>query len=75
MNLFRLFILGILVFFVWRVLRSWSSEGGPAAGPQRRTPEQFEMMARCLGCGVFVPRETLNDDGRCRNCQKKKEAR
>jgi len=71
MNLFRLVILGILAFFVWRVLRSWSSEGGSGAKARPRTPEQFEMMARCLGCGVFVPRDTLNDQGRCRGCQKK----
>ena len=70
MNLSRLFILGLLAWFVYKVLRSWSSDGGPAK-PRSRTPEQFEMMARCLGCGVFVPRDTLNDRGRCRNCQKK----
>lgn len=70
MNLFRLLILGILAFFVWRVLRSWSSDGAPAR-PKPRTPEQFELMARCRGCSVFVLRDTLNDDGRCRSCQKK----
>ena len=70
MNLFRFVILGILGFFVWRVLRSWGSDGAPAK-PRPRTPEQFEMMSRCLGCGVFVPRDRLNDNGRCRDCQKK----
>jgi len=70
MNLFRLFILGLLAWFVYKVLRSWSSEGGPAK-PRPRGPDQYEMMARCLGCGVFVPRDTLNDRGRCRTCQKK----
>ena len=71
MNLFRLFILGLLAWFVYKVLRSWSSDGGPAK-PRRPSPEQFEMMARCLGCGVFVPRDSLNDSGRCRSCQKKR---
>lgn len=70
MNLFRLVILGILAFFVWRVLRSWNSDGAPAK-PRARTPEQYELMSRCLGCGVFVPRGALNDSGRCRDCQKK----
>lgn len=71
MNLFRFVILGLLAWFVYKVLRSWSSEEGPARPRGPRTPEQFEMMARCAGCGVFVPRDTLNDRGRCRNCQQK----
>ncbi len=71
MNLFRLFILGLLAWFVYKVLRSWSSDEGPGKPRARRTPEQYEMMARCLGCGVFVPRDTLSDRGRCRDCQKK----
>jgi hypothetical protein len=70
MNLFRFIILGILAFFVWRVLRSWSNDGAPAK-PRAGTQEQFEMMSRCLGCGVFVPRGRLDDNGRCRDCQKK----
>ena len=70
MTLSRLFILGLLAWFVYKVLRSWSSDGGPAK-PRPRGPDQYEMMARCLGCGVFVPRDTLNDRGRCRTCQKK----
>jgi hypothetical protein len=70
MNLFRLLILGMLAWLVYRVLLSWSNEGGPAK-PRPRTPEQFESMARCMGCGVFVPRGSLNDSGRCRKCQQK----
>ncbi len=69
MNLFRFFILGLLAWLVYRVLMSWNSDGRPAA-PRPRNPEQFEMMARCLKCGVFVPRDSLSDRGRCRNCEK-----
>lgn len=70
MNLFRLVILGLLAWFVYKVLRSWSSDGTPTKPRPRSTPEQFEMMARCLRCGVFVPRDSLSDRGRCRNCEK-----
>jgi len=69
MNLFRLLILGALAWFVYRVLKSWGSDGGPAK-PRPRNPEQYEMMARCLRCGVFVPRDSLSERGRCRNCEK-----
>ena len=70
MNVFRLLILGLLAWFVIRILRSWSSDGNPGKPRPRGTPEQYEMMARCLRCGVFVPRDSLNDSGRCRNCRK-----
>ncbi|MDR3414667.1 MAG: hypothetical protein P4L83_00640 [Nevskia sp.] len=70
MNLFRIVILGLLAWFIIRVLRSWSSDAGPRQ-PRPRNPQQYEMMGRCLGCGVFVPRDTLSDRGRCRSCEKK----
>lgn len=69
MNLFRLVILGLLAWFVWRVLRSWGDEGGPRK-PKAPRPDQYEMMGRCLGCGTFVPRETISDNGRCRSCER-----
>jgi hypothetical protein len=69
MNLFRLVILGLLAWLVVRVVRSWASEGGPSR-PQPRKPEQYEVMGRCLGCGVFVPRDALNENGRCRSCER-----
>jgi len=69
MNLFRIAILGLLAWFVIRVLRSWGSDGAPQT-PRQRQPEHYEMMGRCLGCGVFVPRDTLSDRGRCRSCEK-----
>ncbi len=69
MNLFRLLILGLLAWFVYRMLRSWSSDGG-AGRPRPRNPQDYEMMARCLRCGVFVPRDVLSERGRCRSCEK-----
>ncbi len=69
MNPFRLVILGLLAWFVWRVLRSWSSDAGPRK-PRVQRPDQYEMMARCLRCGVFVPRDALSDRGRCRDCER-----
>jgi hypothetical protein len=69
MNPFRIVILGLLAWLVYRVLRSWSADG-PGTPKRPRTPDQFEMMARCLKCGVFVPRDSLSERGRCRNCEK-----
>jgi hypothetical protein len=69
MNVFRLLILCLLAWFVYRTLRSWSSDAGPNK-PRPRSPQDYEMMARCLRCGVFVPRDSLSDRGRCRNCEK-----
>ncbi|MDE0855316.1 MAG: hypothetical protein OSA97_12935 [Nevskia sp.] len=71
MNLFRFVILGLLAWFVFRVVRSLGSDDSPNRPRRRQTLEDFEMMARCTGCGVFVPRDSLNDSGRCRNCQKR----
>ena len=69
MNLFRLIILGFLGWLVFRVVRSWANDALP--GQRRpRTPAEFEMMARCLRCKTFVPRDSLSEHGRCRNCEK-----
>ena len=66
MNLFRLLILGLVTWMVIRVLRSW---GSSSTAPRKRpSPEQYELMARCRACGVFMPRDTVGDDGRCRQC-------
>jgi hypothetical protein len=69
MNLFRLLILGALAWFIYRVLRSWSDEGGPRK-PRSPRPDQYELMGRCLRCGTFVPRDSLSDSGRCRSCER-----
>ena len=70
MNPFRLVILGLLAWFVYKVVRSWGSDGSPTRPRPRGTPEQYEMMARCLRCGTFVPRDSLSERGRCRSCEK-----
>lgn len=68
MSIFRLLILAGLGWFVWRVLQSWGRDEPPRP-LRRRGPEEFEKMARCLGCGVHLPRGSLNDHGRCRQCE------
>ncbi|MBX6420726.1 MAG: hypothetical protein QJR02_11550 [Sinobacteraceae bacterium] len=71
MNPFRLLILAAIAWFVWRVLRSWNADALP---PRRRTPrdpQDYERMARCLRCGVFVPRDRLSENGRCGECERR----
>ncbi|MBL6749207.1 MAG: hypothetical protein ISP90_01730 [Nevskia sp.] len=73
MTLFRLLILAGLAWFVWRVLQSWGNDAPPRA-VRRPGPEDYEKMARCLGCGVHLPRGSLGPDGRCRSCQPARKA-
>jgi uncharacterized paraquat-inducible protein A len=68
MNPFRLLILAAIAWFAWRIVRSWNAEALPPR--RRRAPQDYERLARCLRCGVFVPRDDLNEDGQCHECDK-----
>jgi hypothetical protein len=68
MNLFRLLVLGALIWFVYRVLKNWRialvRRGGTAPGSR----EHYEPMAPCRNCGVYLPSAALDTRGRCRSC-------
>ncbi|GBE10757.1 hypothetical protein BMS3Bbin12_00293 [bacterium BMS3Bbin12] len=61
--MFRLLLLALLVFAVYRLIRGRSTRP-PVPGPQQRTlPEQH--MVRCAHCGVYVPEtESIGDEDR-----------
>ncbi len=75
MNLFRLLVLGLLVWFVMRVLKSWRVEISPRDLPQRRpgggkSQDIYEPMAQCSQCGVHLPQRALAQSGRCGACER-----
>jgi len=75
MNLFRILILGMLVWFVLRVLKSWRVEISPRDQPPPRRREnadqdRFEPMAQCKTCGVHLPQRALALSGRCGACER-----
>ena len=64
--MFRLLLLALLVFAVYRLVRARSART-PVLGPRRRAlPEQH--MVRCAHCGVYVPETEALGDGDCRYC-------
>jgi len=67
MSIFRLLVLGLIAWFVYRILRSWSATPGTGRRPG---PEQYELMARCGRCGVHLPRDAISERGRCSACEK-----
>ncbi|MDB5986975.1 MAG: hypothetical protein JWR16_2028 [Nevskia sp.] len=75
MNLFRILILGLLVWFVLRVLKSWRVEISPRDLPQsqgrkRADQDRYEPMAQCSQCGVHLPQRALATSGRCGACER-----
>jgi len=72
MNLFRILILGLLVWFVLRVLKSWRVEISPREQPPAQRgggQDRYEPMAQCSQCGVHLPRRALAQSGRCGSCE------
>jgi hypothetical protein len=63
--IFRLLLLALAGFVVWRLLKTM----GVLPPPAPRGQEQFEPMARCARCGTFLPAKTLSSDGRCGACR------
>ena len=77
MNLFRILILGLLVWFVLRVLKSWRVEISPRNPPQNRgggraDQDRYEPMAQCSQCGVHLPQRALTQSGRCSACERRR---
>jgi len=62
MNPLRLLLLCLLGWLIGRALRR---DRRAAARPRA---ERFEPMARCGGCGVFLPCTALDGAGHCRLC-------
>ena len=69
MGLFRLLVLIGLGWLVYRFLQKWRIEISPRE--PLRPSERFEPMARCSGCGLHLPAQSLSPDShRCGACEK-----
>jgi len=67
MNLFRLLLLALAVYFVWRLINV--SRRSPAAPPTGSTDSaDFEPMQRCAQCGTHLPASSLSRAGICGRC-------
>lgn len=67
--IFRLLVMAGLIWLVYRVLKSWRVEISRREMPHERA-ERFEPMARCAGCGLYLPSQSLSTTGRCGACEK-----
>jgi hypothetical protein len=65
MNLFRLLLLGIAAYTVWRLLKRSRRD---LAAPVDDLPPAYEATARCDGCGTHLPVRALSPRGRCGRC-------
>lgn len=64
MNILRFLLLVAAAWLIWRIVRQVRGQL-----QQRRPPaDEFEPMARCAGCGTFLPARSLNAAGRCGRC-------
>jgi len=70
MNLFRLLLLAVAVYVVWRLLKIALRKPAPPGGAQAQRPadEPFETMVRCSSCGTYLPARSLSASGRCGRC-------
>lgn len=66
MTLFRLFLLALAVWILWRLLRGVRVHFSRVQPPAE--PPQFEPMSRCTGCGVHLPAAALSAGGLCGKC-------
>lgn len=68
MNLFRILLLCLAVWIVWRLLRGWRVQVSRNAPPEQKPVEDFEKITRCAACGVHLPVSALSPTGRCGKC-------
>ena len=66
--LLRVLFLAAVGWFLYRAYIRWA--GGR---PRRDTPpEALQTVARCTGCGTYLPVHTLSPEQRCGACQQPK---
>lgn len=66
MIMFRLLVLAGILWLIYRILQNWRIE---VTRRDDKTPERFEPMTRCAGCGLYLPSESLSPTGRCGACE------
>ena len=66
MNILRLLLLLAAVWLVWRVVRQIRAQ--LARQDPAPPTDVYEPMARCAGCGTYLPVKSLNSGGLCGRC-------
>lgn len=65
MILFRIAILLLGAYIIWRLIQRHRAARRVEAPP---TQQSFEPMQRCQSCGTYLPAHALSRSGRCGRC-------
>ena len=68
MNLFRLLLIGVAIWFGLRLYRQWKLNQAESRVGRQRAPDAFEPMVRCRSCGVHLPASAVSSAGLCGKC-------
>lgn len=68
MTIFRLLLLGLAIWIIWKLLRTYRVHISREQPPT--SPPNYEAMAQCKQCGVHLPASALSSDGCCGKCLK-----
>jgi hypothetical protein len=66
--LIRVFFLAAVVWLLYRAYIRWQTGNRSDTPPQ----DALQTVARCEGCGVYLPVQTLSPQGRCGACEQKR---
>ncbi|MCX7061319.1 MAG: hypothetical protein NTZ11_10560 [Gammaproteobacteria bacterium] len=66
--LIRVLFLAAVGWLLYRAYIRW--QVGDRRGS--RPPEPLQTVARCEGCGTYLPVQTLSPQGRCGACEQKR---
>ncbi len=66
--LIRVFFLAAVGWLLYRAYIRWQTGNSRSGTP----PEPLQTVARCAGCGAYLPVQTLSPIGRCGACEQNK---
>ena len=66
--LIRVFFLAAVGWLLYRAYIRWQTGNQRGDTP----PQPLQTVARCEGCGTYLPVQTLSPIGRCGACEQKK---
>jgi len=65
--LLRVLFLAAVGWLLYRAYLRWSLGQDRRGGP----PDALQTVARCEGCGTWLPVQTLSPDQRCGACERR----
>lgn len=66
--LIRLFFFAAVGWLLYRAYIRWQTDNRRGTPP----PEPLQTVARCEGCGTYLPVQTLSPQGRCGACEQQR---